>query len=475
MQKIIGREREKGELARCMSSEHSEFVIVYGRRRVGKTFLVEQFFHGQFDFVFVGGHRLSKEKQLRNFAKALKKAAKLEKQPKLNDWTEAFDALEEHLETLTQDRKKVVFIDEMPWIDTPRSEFVEALEAFWNGWGMRRNDIVFIASGSASSWMMDKLVENPGGLHARITSNIYVRPFTLRETKEYLESKGMPWDNHQILQLYMTMGGVPFYLSLLSPKESLVNNIDRLFFHKNSVMKVEFDELYSAIFSRADKYLEVVSLLNNHKEGMTYKQIQQSVNVEGTRLTTILRNLERCDFVLSYQQFGSTKRGTIYRLMDFYTLFYYKFLAKTDTKDEEWWTHNYNSPSVTAWQGFSFELVCLAHLPQIKRALGISGIATSASTWRSLPERDGSKGAQIDLVIDRADRNINLCEMKFSVSPFTISEGYEHKVRERMALFREKARTTKALVSTFVTTFGVANGKHNSIVNAEVVADDLFS
>lgn len=417
---------------------------------------------------------MSKDKQLRNFARALKKNAGLERQPKLNDWSDAFDALEEHLETLPQDRKKVVFIDEMPWIDTPRSEFVEALETFWNGWGMRRNDIVFIASGSASSWMMDKLVENAGGLHARITSNIYVRPFTLRETKEYLESRGMHWDNHQILQLYMTMGGIPFYLSLLNPQESLVNNIDRLFFQKNSVMRVEFDELYNAIFNRADKYLEVVSLLNSHREGLTYKQIQQSVKTEGARLTTILRNLERCDFILSYHQFGNATRGALYRLMDFYTLFYYKFLAKTDTKDEAWWTHNYNSRSVTAWQGFSFELVCLTHLPQIKQALGISGISTSASAWRSTHGKDDDKGAQVDLVIDRGDRNINLCEMKFSIGPFTISKDYENRVKERLALFREKTRTTKALISTFVTTFGVANGMHNNIVNAEVVSDDLF-
>ena len=476
-QTIIGREKEQAELARCMGSDRSEFVIVYGRRRVGKTFLVDNFFNGLFDFTFVGGHNQTKAKQLRSFAKALKKSAALLHQPVLADWTDAFDALEEYLEGLPEDRKKVVFIDEMPWIDTPKSEFVEALEGFWNGWGARRDDIVFIASGSASSWMMDKLVENPGGLHARITCNIYVRPFTLRETKEYLLSRGIEMDDYQVTQLYMIFGGIPFYLSLLNPAESILANIDRLFFRKNGELKTEFDELYNAIFSKSEKYLEVVDLLNHNKEGLTYNQIRDAVKLDGKRLTTVIKNLERCDFIISYMQFDNKSKGTIYRLVDFYTLFYFKFVGQMDSKDEQWWTNNYDSRSVQAWQGVAFELVCLTHLPQIKHALGISGISTSASSWRYVASKENQedKGAQIDLVIDRGDHTINLCEMKFSTVPYTISAEYELHVRNRIALFREKTKTTKSLVSTFITTFGVANGIHRSIVQKEITAKDLFN
>lgn len=476
-QVIIGREKERAELDRCMKSVRSEFVIVYGRRRVGKTFLVDNFFGGTFDFSFVGGHGQTKGKQLRAFGKALKKYGQMAAQPALSDWTEAFDALEEYLETLPAGRKKVIFIDEMPWIDTPRSEFVEALEGFWNGWGARRDDIVFIASGSASSWMMDKLVENPGGLHARITCNIYVRPFTLKETKEYLLSLGMVVDDYQTIQLYMVLGGIPFYLSLLNPEESIVANIDRLFFRRNGELRTEFDELYNAIFSRSEKYLEVVDLLNKNKEGLTYCQIKDAIKLDGKRLSTVIKNLERCDFIVSYVQFGNKAKGTIYRLADFYTLFYYKFVGQKDTKDEQWWTNNYDSRSVQSWQGVAFELVCLTHLPQIRNALGISGISTSASTWRYVGAKDSTddRGAQIDLVIDRGDHTINLCEVKFSVGPYTISEEYEQHVRRRIELFRQKTRTTKALVPTFITTFGVANGKHRSVVAKEVTAKDLFS
>lgn len=302
-------------------------------------------------------------------------------------------------------------------------------------------------------------------------------PSLLKETQEYLISQGMPLDEYQILQLYMILGGIPFYLSLLNPAESLLANIDRLFFRKNGELRTEFDELYNAIFSKSGKYIEIVDLLNKHKEGLTYSEILKKTKLDNKQLTTVLRNLERCDFIVSYIQFGNKVRGTIYRLIDFYTLFYYKFVGLTDSKDEQWWTNNYDSRSVMAWQGVAFELVCLAHLPQIKQALGISGISTSASAWRSIAAKDTpeEKGAQIDLVIDRGDHTINLCEMKFSTSQFVISEEYEHHVRERISLFREKTKTSKSLVSTFITTFGVANGMHRSIVGKEVVAKDLFS
>lgn len=476
MRNLIGRAAEIKELQRCVSSSRSEFVVVYGRRRVGKTYLVDSFFDCKYDFSYVGGHRLSKDKQLRGFARALKKTAKLDSQPRFKNWDDAFDALEEYLESLPSGRKKIVFIDEMPWIDTPQSDFVESLESFWNGWGARRDDIVFIATGSASSWMMDKIVENPGGLHARITSNIYVRPFTLKEVEEYLRSRGINWDRYQILQTYMVFGGVPFYLSLIDSNSSLVDNVNRLFFAKNGELRVEFDELYNAIFSNAGRYVDIVSLLNANHNGLTFEQIRRKTGVEGSRLTTILKNLQRCDFVISYRQFGNLTRGAIYRLSDFYTLFYYKFVHNNDSKDEQWWTRNFNSRSAESWQGYAFELICLTHIAQIRRSLGIDGISTNASSWRYVPLKsdDIASGAQIDLVIERADHNINLCEMKFCKTKYTISKDYENQVRRRIQLFKEKTMTNSSLISTFVTTYGITEGIHNSVVDVDLSSDILF-
>ena len=478
---VIGREREMAELQRSMESDRSEFVIVYGRRRVGKTYLVDNFFNYEYDFSFVGGHRLTKQKQLRNFAKAMKKYAHLTRQPKYASWNDAFDALEEFIERMPEEKRKRIFFDEMPRIDTPQSEFVEALETFWNGWAARRQDVVFVASGSSTSWMMDKLVENQGGLHGRITNNIYVRPFTLHEVELYMKSRGAVWDQYQLLQAYMILGGVPFYYSLLDVKESLVQNVDRLFFRKNGELRIEFEELYSALFTNTDKYTHVVKVLNGAHEGMTREEIENATGMDKSVLTIVLRNLERSDFILRYSQYGNKSKGAIYRLIDFYTLFYYRFIDGFNAQDEEWWSHHFQTPSIEAWQGLSFELLCFLHLKQIKRKLGIAGIATAASSWRYVPpkkkEKDSKteKGTQIDLLIDRGDRIINLCEMKFSVKPYRITNSYENTLRNRLDIFQEKTKTTKSLAYTFVTTFGVVNGLGHSIVNSEVTMGDLFA
>ena len=470
--KLVGRASECGELQRVMESDRSEFVIVYGRRRVGKTFLVDQYFQGKFDFAFVGGHNLSRQRQLANFSKAMKKHSGV-KPEAFADWFDAFDALENFLESQDVDRKKVVFIDEMPWIDTQKSDFVSALENFWNGWAARRSDIVFIASGSATSWMVDNLIENQGGLHARITSSIYVRPFTLRETEEYLQRRHCKWDRYQVLQSYMVFGGIPFYLSLINPKDSLVQNVDRLFFSHSGIMRSEFDELYNALFSNAGLYINVVKALANHHGGMSRSEIVKAVGVNGGTLTRVLTNLERCDFISRTHNFGCKTREANYRLVDFYTLFYYKFIAQDTSGDESWWSHNFESRLVSTWQGLTFETLCLVHTDAIKRALGISGMATEVSSWR-LGASEHQKGAQIDLVIKRADRIIHLCEMKFSKAEYHLSEAYEQQLRERMELFRMATKTKLSLVNTFVTTYGVADGKHHSIVHSEVTMNQLF-
>ena len=442
---IIGRDREMAELQRCLDSDRSELVIVYGRRRVGKTFLVDQFFHETYDFTFVGGHKLSQRIQLRNFAKVLKKAMKERALRKFADWFDAFDTLEEYLESLPLARKKVVFIDEMPWIDSLRSNFTEAFENFWNGWAARRKDIMFIASGSATSWMIDNLVENQGGLHARITCQIYLRPFTLNETEQYLQGRGCLWDRFQIAQCYMFFGGVPFYLSLLDTKDSLTQNVDRLCFARGGALRLEFDELYNALFTNADKYVDIVRLLAERRCGMTSSEIAKTTSIDGKRLA-------------------------------FYTLFYIKYIEiYKDSYDEQWWQHHAASHSVESWQGLTFELLCLMHIRQIRQALNIGGVATEVSAWFDQADKKKAvRGSQIDLIIERADRIIHLCEMKFSQGEYRITADYEEKLRNRMVLFKEKTKNKMTLVHTFVTTFGVANGKHSSLVHSEVTLDGLF-
>ncbi len=480
MEKLIGRAHECEELSKALSSKRSEFIVLYGRRRIGKTFLVRSFFEDCFDFHYVGAHKMKTVFQLRNFRKELMRFSGDATLPEFSNWMEAFEYLENYLEKLDAGHRKVLFFDEMPWIDSKQSDFVAALEYFWNSWVASRDDIVLIACGSATSWMADKIIANQGGLHNRITRQIYLRPFTLHECQEYLENRSFDWDSRQIIECYMILGGVPFYWSLLEPQLSLPQNVDRLFFRRDGALRCEFDELYNALFSNAERYISVVRALSGHHDGMTREEIMKASNLSGGNLTKVLKNLERCDFIASYSQFGSKSKNTIYRLCDFYTLFYFKYLHEERNYDEEFWTHHFQSQQVVVWEGFTFELICLAHLTQIKKALGISGIGTKVSAWRYVPNKSSSnelpeKGAQIDLLIVRDDKMINLCEIKFSDGKFTITKEYEEHLRERLSIFRQVTHNNYGVLHTFITPYGIANGIHNSIVNAEVTAESLLS
>lgn len=355
----------------------------------------------------------------------------------------------------------------MPWIDAPNSKFVKALESFWNGWAALRDDIFFIASGSSTSWMAENLFENRGGLYNRITTKIYLRPFNLREVEEFCTSSGGGWDRYQIAQAYMVFGGVPYYYSLLNFKKSLSQNIDAMFFNKGGQLANEFDELYNALFTSADRYLNVVRLLATKPKGLTRDEILKSTKMQGGFLTKVLLNLERSDFIQGIASFGKKKKGIVYRLTDLFSIFYFKFVEENRSGDPLFWIHSLNSPAINAWYGLAFETLCLLHTEQIKAKLGISGILTSVSCFQN-------ESAQIDLIIERSDRIINLCEIKFSTAPYPISKKYADKIRMRMAEFQNATATRKGIVNTFVTTFGILNGSASSVVNSEVVLDDLF-
>ena len=439
VKQLIARHRECLELQKALDSDESEFVTVCGRRRIGKTFLVEQFFDGKYDFKYVGGHNKRTRDQLNAFARAIHLYSG-KPQMQFSDWYQAFNALEDYLSSLGNERRIVIFIDEMPWMDTNRSNFVTALESFC------------------------------------IRSRIYIRPFTLKETEEYLEANSFTWDRYQILQTYMFSGGVPFYLKMLDNKLSLAQNIDALCFNENGQMREEFDELYNAIFPGADSYISVAKILAENRNGLTRNEISIKTKLSGTFLTRVLKNLERCNFIDKTNLFGNRKTEAIYRMVDYFTLFYFKFIESNLSKDEYWWTHHIESRSISSWMGLTFELICLGHHTQIKKALGVSGMATSVSTWRCKPdEESGTSGAQIDLIIERADRIIHLCELKFSKEPYGLTKDYAEKIRNRSWLFKTNTQTKKSVVNTFVTTFGLGAGKNHSIVHSEVTMDDLFN
>ncbi len=469
-QKIIGREQEQRTLQKCLDSEKSEFIAIYGRRRIGKTFLVRQYFDDKFDFYATGTYHGVLKDQLRNFGEQLmRKSKRYVTTPK--DWHEAFNMLRDYLGSLKK-KKIIVFLDELPWFDTARSKFVQELDYFWNSWGAQQDNLKFFVCGSAATWMIKNLIGAKGGLHNRLTHSIRLQPFTLKETELLLKSKHIDWERYTILECYAIFGGVPYYLNMLDNSESLTQNVDRLLFSQTGELKEEYNFVFRSLFEEYTIYHKIVELLSKKRKGMTREELQQGLKISsGGNFTDALKNLQNCDFIRKYHCFGKKQRNALYQLIDNFTSFYFHFMANREGVDEIVWSNMIDNPKKTAWMGYAFEQVCLLHLPQIKQALGISGILTESSAWVG---SDGEEKGQIDLVIDRRDRTINLCEMKFSVAPYEITKAYHEKLRSRMTLFKNVTGTTKSLVNTLVTPYGVSRTKYSDAFSRVVTMDDLF-
>lgn len=470
MEKIIGRLYEQNELNNYYYSKSSEFVAIYGRRRVGKTFLVRQFFNNKLDFSLTGLANATMASQLINFQFSISEAGFADA-PIAKNWLYAFQQLIALLEKSTN-KRKIIFLDELSWMDTAKSDFVSALEHFWNGWASGRTDILLIVCGSSTSWMMNKLLNNRGGLHNRITHRLKIQPFTLSECKKFLQSVEITWDEYQITECYMIFGGIPYYWSLLKKGLSLAQNVDALFFRENGALQNEFKNLYAALFKNSENYIHLVEVMSKKSKGLTRSElINSSKGNSGGGLSKILEDLENCGFIRSYLFMKKKLRDKIYQLTDFYTLFYFRFLISTKTNADNHWSTMIDSPQHRVWSGYAFEQVCFAHIQQIKQSLGISGVHSNYATWRS---RESLNGAQIDLLIDRNDSVINLCEIKYSIHPFTIDKKYAENLRNKIGTFKEENKTQKSIFLTFVTTYGLKQNEYSGMVQNEVRMKDLF-
>ena len=470
-QRIIGREKELHILEALYRSDASEFVAIYGRRRVGKTFLVRECFEKHFTFAVAGLANCSTAQQLENFRNALlRSGAKLP--AKIKNWQEAFEALIEFLQK-KQSKRKVVFLDELPWMDTPKSSFITALEGFWNGWASGRHDIMLIVCGSATSWIMNKLINNHGGLHNRLTRQIFLKPFTLEETDLFLRRKHISLSAYELAVCYMVFGGIPYYLSLLDETLSLSQNIDILLFNRNGELHYEFNNLYAALFNNSQDYVKVVQALGNRRDGMTRKEIQTTCGFSsGGSLSTILENLEHCGFIRQYEMLGVGRKTTIYQLVDFFTLFYLHFLKGKSQNNVAYWQSIQGSARFYAWAGLTFELLVLSHIEQVKLALGIQGVTSQEYAYRV--QEEGNCKAQIDLLIDRKDNTVSVCEAKFTEESYAFNHEEELKLRNRLQAIRSCIAKHKSLQLVLITTFGIAGGNKRGVVNQEITLDKLF-
>jgi len=471
---LVGREQEIEELQQAYDSDESRFVAIFGRRRIGKTYLVREVFHDRFAFAYSGMAKASTKEQLQRFYLSLKDHGyKNGSYP--NNWIEAFYMLEQYLKELPEG-KKVVFLDELPWMDAPKSSFMPAFENFWNGWASARKDILLIVCGSATSWMVKKILKNRGGLHNRLNNQIYLQPFNLHECEVYAKNIGLPMDRAEIIEAYMVFGGIPFYWSLLNKSLSLPQNIDTLFFGRTPKLGNEFMELYSSLFKQPEAYINIITALAKKKVGMTRDEIIESANlITNGQLTKYLEDLENCGFIRKYQAIGSKTKNSLYQLIDNFTLFYFKFMKGRKNTDANYWSKIQMAPVFHTWSGLAFERICLLHSEQIKKALGISGVITNEYSWRTAATEE-HPGAQIDLLIDRSDKVINLCEIKYSDGPYTIDKKYMENLRNKAALFRLLTKTRKGIALTMITSYGLVKNSYSmNSIHSQITADNLFA
>lgn len=471
---IIGREKEQRELLDLLEKEESQFCAIYGRRRVGKTYLVRETFNYQFCFQHTGVAKGTLRQQLTAFRNSLASAGIKSSIPK--SWIEAFELLKQLINNAPAG-KKVIFIDELPWMDTPKGNLIGALENFWNGWATARQekDIVLIVCGSATSWISKKLLKNKGGLRGRLTMRLKIVPFTLRECELFANRASLSFGRRDILELYMILGGIPYYWSFLKKGLSVAQNVDQLFFTETAQLRDEFDALYATLFKSPENYLKVIGCLASGKRsGMTREDIlSKSKLSDGGTFSTILEELEECGFLRRFSSADTAETNALYQLIDNYTLFHYLCSKKNAYSDEHYWQNTFTSTSHNTWKGLAFERVCLQHINQIKTALGISGVQTNVCSWFA---RGTNKqhGAQIDLILQRADGFTDICEIKHSTNTFTIDKEYAIDLQNKLNAYQELSKDKRTLHLVLITTNGVTHNNYYNMVQNEITMEDLF-
>jgi uncharacterized protein len=471
---VIGRENEKELLEEVMAGTKAHLVAVYGRRRVGKTYLIRSCLRQHISFEFSGIHNVDTETQLSNFSRAISQQLNNGNAiAKPLNWFEAFDLLYTFLLKKNKRKKVVIFLDEFPWLQTAKSNFLAAFENFWNTKASKQNNFVVILCGSAASWMIKNVVRNKGGLHNRITKRIVLLPFTLQETELFLQNRHVNLNRYQITQLYMAMGGIPHYLEQVAPGMSAAQVIDKACFTKNGFLYNEFNDLYQALFDTAGRHIKVIKALAARPMGLNRNEIIKFCKLQsGGSTTALLEELSSSGFITPYIPFGKKTKDSIYKLTDEFSLFYLKFMEPNRNSGKGTWMQLSNTASWKSWSGFAFETICIKHTAAIKQALGISGIYSLASVWKS---RGNQGGAQIDLLINRKDNCINLCEIKFYEEEFTVDKKYAAALQQKMNVFKRETNTRKQLFLTLITTHGLHQNEHSiGLISQAITLDALF-
>ena len=482
MQNIIGRSHEKQILENVFNSKKAEFVAIYGRRRVGKTYLIRNFFKIKKSMFFQvsGLHNADMTIQLKEFKKELEKVFynnQLSLAP-IKNWIEAFSILNNAINSTK--KKIILFFDEFPWMATPKSGLLQALDYYWNRFWVDNKQIKLVICGSAASWIIKNILNNKAGLHNRITQKINLAPFNLTEVRQYLKSLGVTFNQKQIIDLYMCIGGIPYYLSFIEKDLSVIQNINKICFQKQGILFNEFHNLFASLFENAQEHEHIIRILAAHREGLARADLEKLKNMKGGRLTARLNELEEAGFISHYIPVARA-RGVYYKIIDEYVLFYLNWIEPNSSNriekeiDSEYWAFLSQSSSWKAWAGYAFEALCFKHIRNIKKALAIP-TGSSIATWRYYPKTREEQGTQIDLLFDRPDDTITLCEIKYCKEPYLIDKSYSVELQNKVKIYQKVTKTEKHIIIAMITSNKL---KHNiytkELITSEVTVDDFFS
>jgi uncharacterized protein len=473
---IVGRKIEKKRIERLLMADRSAFLAITGRRRVGKTFLIDTLLGPHFCFSMTGIQNGNQTAQLVNFGVKLAEYSGNDRPQQFSDWQTAFLHLKSYLKTLDRTKKHVIFLDELPWIATPKSGFVQFLAHFWNDFLSKEPHFILVICGSATSWISQKIINDPGGLHNRVTEHIHLFPFTIAESREFLLSRGLLFSQQDIAKTYMLLGGIPFYLEKIQRGESVSSAIERLCFAPNGILHNEYSNLFQALFNNPDMHRQIVAALASKQYGMSHEAILSAIGMTQPTgsYNRAIEELIVSDFIVENSPFGKKKRGATFRLVDEFSHFYHRFLSQQKKYTPGIWQQWSESQTFKSWSGYAFETLCLKHIETIKKALGIAAVYTEVGSFL-LPSTQDEPGVQIDLILDRKDNCINLCEIKFYSGPYTIDkEEYQRLIAARQC-FIDFTKTKKQVFWTFITNHGLVRNTYAAeLVDTELVLEDLL-
>lgn len=483
MDTIVSREPEKIILNSMLKSGRPEFLAIYGRRRVGKTFLINEYFKKKkcAYFKITGQQKGAYKTQLKHFADSVQNLLELEFEIKPPDnWDDAFRDLTKHIKKIRE--PVILFFDELPWLVTSRSGLLPAMFYQWNTEWVYMNNVKLVVCGSATSWMLKNIVHGKGGKHSRLTQRINLQPFSLSESKQFLRHKRIKLDDYQLTTLYMALGGIPKYLELVNPGESATQAIDRICFE--GLLLDEFDDLFDSLFKQPEYYEAVIRYLAEHPSGVSYNELAKAVKQSsGGVFTGRLYELAQTSFIQEFTPYGM-KTKPYYRISDEYSFFYLTWIYGKKTAIQHvtrYWSKQSKTQAAISWKGNTFEIVCLKHITEIIKILDLGDYVTWVGGWRYVPSASNNtsnneKGAQIDLLIERSDNAITLCEIKFYSDQFSISKDYAKKLKDKIQVFRERTKTKKQIFLCLITSHGMKPNKYsNDLVDAHVMLSQIIN